>query len=207
MIVFPRKQQGSPQSGVCGCVPPSIRGLWVTGRGRAGPAGAGQGREPKAIRVMSRILVLADSIRALDRPQSKVASISARYRLRLRPGATNASRRDRCAQASHLPGASLPSSPLTLKTCRRPSLSRQVRYRAGLVFAIQSSFLSGPAAGQRPRSHPRHHQNDHHNTHGNSRGAIKAGFGGGRAPDAAKSRRLPAPRRSVRRLAPGTFVR
>jgi len=42
-----QNQQGTPQSGVCGCVPPSIRGLWVTGRGRAGPGAEGDpGDEP-----------------------------------------------------------------------------------------------------------------------------------------------------------------
>jgi hypothetical protein len=33
---------------------------------------------PNATRVMSRILVLVDSIRAFDRPESKAASIAAR---------------------------------------------------------------------------------------------------------------------------------
>lgn len=81
-------------------------------------------RKPNAMRVISRILVLTDSIRALDRPWSRVASMRARTAVMRRARLTKAGIRQRRAQDSHRSSACLPASPLTWKTNRRSSLSR-----------------------------------------------------------------------------------
>jgi hypothetical protein len=53
---------------------------------------------PNATRVMSRILVLVDSISALDSPESNAASIAARWRATRRCRVMNAGMRHRRAQ-------------------------------------------------------------------------------------------------------------
>jgi hypothetical protein len=79
---------------------------------------------PKATRVMSRILVLVDSTRAFDRPESKAASMAGRCFTMRFCNATKAGMRQRRAQLIHRSSASLPASPLSWNTRRSPSLSR-----------------------------------------------------------------------------------
>ena len=67
--------------------------------------------KPKAMRVMSRILVLTDSISALDRAWSRLAWIAARCRRILRPSSTNTGIWQRWAQASQAVRACFPSAP------------------------------------------------------------------------------------------------
>ncbi|COX94631.1 Uncharacterised protein [Mycobacterium tuberculosis] len=81
-------------------------------------------RNPNAIRVSRRILVLVDSIRPWDRPWSRAASMATRWRLMRAASSTNTGMRQRWAQEIHRSRACLPSSPLTENTCRRLSLSR-----------------------------------------------------------------------------------
>ena len=57
--------------------------------------------KPNATRVSSRILVLVDSMSALDRPHSRVASIAARLAVMRCASSMNAGSRDRRAQPSH----------------------------------------------------------------------------------------------------------
>ena len=80
--------------------------------------------KPKAMRVRSRILVLADSIRPLDRPCSMEARICVRWRVMRCCSKTNDSMRQRRAQETHLSSASAASSTGSLKIVRRASLSR-----------------------------------------------------------------------------------
>jgi hypothetical protein len=72
--------------------------------------------KPNAMRVRSLILVLVDSIRALERPWCSVASMLVRWRTILRARSTKLGMRQRRAQESHRSRASLPSWPLTAKT-------------------------------------------------------------------------------------------
>ena len=60
--------------------------------------------KPKAVRVMWRIFVLVDSIRALDRPCSRVASMLARCCLMFLARRVNSGIRQRSAQDGHGPG-------------------------------------------------------------------------------------------------------
>ena len=67
----------------------------------------GQGwTKPKAMRVMSRILVLTDSMSPLDRPWAMEARICARWLTMRRWSLTNDSMRQRRAQATQLSSAS-----------------------------------------------------------------------------------------------------
>ena len=61
---------------------------------------------PKAMRVMSRILVFMDSMRPLESPCSMDARIAARCFTMLRCSFTNAGIRQRRAQLTHLSSAS-----------------------------------------------------------------------------------------------------
>ena len=80
--------------------------------------------KPKAMRATSRIRVLTDSMSPLDRPWAMEARICARCPTMRRWSVTNDSMRQRRAQATHLSSASPAWSAGSLKTVRRPSLSR-----------------------------------------------------------------------------------
>ena len=81
-------------------------------------------RNPKATRVMRRILVLTDSMRPLDRPCSIAARIEARWFVMDLANFTNAGMRQRRAHDSHRSSASVACFSGSLKTVRSPSLSR-----------------------------------------------------------------------------------
>ena len=68
-------------------------------------------RNPKAILVSSRILVLTDSMSALDRPCSRAAWILSRTAVMRLARWTKAGMRQRRAQDSHRSRADLPASP------------------------------------------------------------------------------------------------
>ena len=70
-------------------------------------------RNPNAMRVSSRILVLTDSIRALDRPWSRVFQMRSRWRRMLRARATNSEMRECDAHDSHPASSWRPRVPLT----------------------------------------------------------------------------------------------
>ena len=91
-------------------------------------------RNPKAMRVRSRILVLVDSISPLDRPWSKVASMAARCLTILRCSSTKAGMRQRRAQLVQASSASLPASPLTANDVAKSLLEQvgAVEARVGL---------------------------------------------------------------------------
>src|ERR1017187_2720327 len=97
---------------------------------------------PKAIRVMTLILVFTDSIRPLLSPWSRVAWMLGRCLRIFFPSSVNSGIRQRAARDSQRVRAFLPSSPLRLNAVRIPSLSRQARYRQGWVFSIQASLAS-----------------------------------------------------------------
>lgn len=80
--------------------------------------------KPNAILVISRILVLVDSINALDRLCSIAARIRARCLTMLLCSFTNAGMRQRRAQLIQRSRVSAASSWGSWKTTRRPSLSR-----------------------------------------------------------------------------------
>ena len=77
---------------------------------------AGADRKPKAILVSSRILVLTDSMSALDRPCSSAAWILSRTVVMRRERRTKAGMRQRRAQDSQRASAVLPASPLAMNT-------------------------------------------------------------------------------------------
>ncbi len=81
---------------------------------------------PNAILVMTRILVLTDSIRPLLSWCSIAASIPERCLLIFLPSLTNWGMRHLAAQASHLSSACRAASgwPLSWKMVRMPSLRR-----------------------------------------------------------------------------------
>ena len=79
---------------------------------------------PKAIRVMTLILVFTDSMRPLLSPWSRVAWMLGRCLRIFFPSSVNSGMRQRAAQDSQRVRACLPSSPLSLNAVRRPSLSR-----------------------------------------------------------------------------------
>lgn len=77
---------------------------------------AGADRKPKVMRVSSRILVLTDSISALDRRCSSAAWILSRTAAGEAGEADEAGMRQRRVQDSHRSRAVLPASPLAMKT-------------------------------------------------------------------------------------------
>jgi hypothetical protein len=79
---------------------------------------------PKAILVMTLILVFTDSIRPLLSPWPGVAWMLGRWRRIFFPSSVNSGMRQRVAQDSQRVRACLPSSPLSLNAVRSPSLSR-----------------------------------------------------------------------------------
>jgi class 3 adenylate cyclase/tetratricopeptide (TPR) repeat protein len=81
-------------------------------------------RNPNAIRVSSRSLVLTDSTRPLDRPYSRVAWMPARWSVIDRASFTKAGIRQRRAQESQASSSATARAPLSLNTNRSSSLSR-----------------------------------------------------------------------------------
>lgn len=81
-------------------------------------------RNPMAILVISRILVLTDSVSPLDRPCSIAARISARCLATRAWSLMNDSIRQRRAQMIHRSSAYSASSRGSRNTVRRPSLRR-----------------------------------------------------------------------------------
>ena len=98
---------------------------WVFGSAGQGGAVAAEGehgqgdeclgeRNPNAMRVRSRILVLVESISPWERPWSRAASMASRWRTKRRARSTNTGMRQRRAQQSIGPGRAC-RSPLTAK--------------------------------------------------------------------------------------------
>ena len=71
----------------------------------------------------------------------RAASMATWWRLIFAPSSTNTGIRQRRAQLIHRSRASLPSSPLTENTWRKPSLSRYARCRRGSVSGDPGQFL------------------------------------------------------------------
>src|SRR6478672_13131122 len=96
------------------------------------------------MRVMSRILVLTDSMSPLDRPWAMEARIWVRWPTMRRWSVTNDSMRQRRAQATHLSSASAAWSTGSLKTVRKPFLEEvgAVEPRVGLGDPRQLHLLA-----------------------------------------------------------------
>ena len=79
---------------------------------------------PNPRRMISRIRVLVDSMRALDSPDANAAVIASRWRVMRLLSSTKAGMRQRRAQPIYRSRASIPSVPSMANTVRSPSLSR-----------------------------------------------------------------------------------
>src|SRR5664279_3901569 len=95
---------------------PGRLGRWPPRLSMARAIRASGERKPNAIRVSSRILVLTDSIKALDSPWSRLAWILSRIAVMRLARWTKARMRQRHAQDSHRSKAILPASPLAMNT-------------------------------------------------------------------------------------------
>ncbi len=91
--------------------------------------------KPKAMRVISRILVLMDSILPLESPCSMQVRIAVRYLTMLRWSFTNAGMRQRRAQATHLSRASVAHFTTWKGTAHRTALG----HRWATTVAIQAA--------------------------------------------------------------------
>ena len=107
-----------------GCARPGRSGHSPPTLSIARPISASGERNPNAIRVSTRSLVLTDSTRALDSPCSRLATIPARCAAMVLASLVNAGMRQRLAHDSHASSSATPWPPLTRNTNLSSSLSR-----------------------------------------------------------------------------------
>ena len=84
--------------------------------------------------------MLTDSTRALDSPCSNAPTICARWVATVLASATNAGMRQRRAHERHASSSATPWGPLSLKTSRSSSFSREARYSGRLTSAMRASL-------------------------------------------------------------------